>query len=62
MNLRRRFTHGIEYPENEEKTKCQEETEQGEPEGRCETDRQSEGDPEIPWLEGCGLKAECSTA
>jgi len=37
MNLRRRFADGIEYPENEEKTKCQEETEQGEPEGGRET-------------------------
>jgi len=24
MNLRRRFTYGIEYPENEKKTKCEE--------------------------------------
>jgi len=62
MNLTRRFAHGIEYPENEEETKCQEETEQGEPEGGRETDRQSEGDPEIAWLEGCGLNDECATA
>jgi hypothetical protein len=39
VNSRRRFAHGIEHPENQEKTKLQEKAAQSELESGFETDR-----------------------